>query len=71
VARGAERDYRTPRLKLNDIYLLLEGLGDRTINGVSYLWFGAVQEPFPMGLDENGRMRMAVNFDITKARSTA
>lgn len=71
VARGAVLDYKTPRLKLNDIFKLLDGLGDRSINGTRYLWVAAVQSPFPMGKDENSRPLIAVNFEIVKELSTA
>lgn len=71
VARGAQMDYTTPRLKVNDIYRLLEGFGDRSINGVRYLWIGAVQSPFPMGKDNDNRPLIAVNFEVVKELSTA
>ena len=63
--------YSTGRQKINDAYRLLDGFGDRTLNGVHYKWIGAVQAPFPMGEDENARPMFAVNFDVTKALSTA
>lgn len=71
VVRGAANDYATPRLKINDIYRLLEGYGDQTVNGVRYLWIGAVQSPFLMRRDEVSRPMLAVNFDVTKQLSTA
>lgn len=71
VARAAAWQYGTARLKINDCYRLLEGAGDRSINGVRYLWIGAVQSPFPMSRDENGRPLMVCNFDVTKELSTA
>lgn len=71
VARGAQMDYTTARLKINDCYRLLHNVGDRQINGVSYLWIAAVQSPFPMGKDENQRPLVAMNFDVVKAMSTA
>lgn len=71
VARAAEHDYAAARAKVQRAYELLEGMGDRVLNGVRYLWVGAVQEPFLMGRDTQGRVLIACNFDVTKERSTA
>lgn len=71
VARAGSMDYATARLKINDVYRLLEGYGDQTVNGVRYLWIGAVQSPYPMRRDESQRPYLAVNFDVTKELSTA
>ena len=50
---------------------MLHNVGNRTVNGVRYLWVSAVQSPFLMGRDENNRPLIAVNFDVMKALSTA
>lgn len=69
VARSTS--YASARAKARDAYLLLEGLGDVTLNGVQYKWVGAVQEPFMMGRDELGRVSIAANYDVVKSLSTA
>lgn len=67
AVRGAAYDYATVRTKINAVYKLLEGYGDTTVNGVRYLWIGAVQSPFPLQRDNaQGRPLLAVNFDVTK-----
>lgn len=71
VARADEYDYAAARLKVQTAYQLLEGMGDRTLNGVNYKWAGAVQEPFLLGRDDQGRVKVACNFDIIKAKSTS
>lgn len=66
VVRGKSFDYQTPRTKINGIYKMLEGYGDTTINGVRYLWVGAVQSPYPMRRDETQRPYLAFNCDVVK-----
>lgn len=63
--------YSTGRQKAHDAFRLLDGLRERTINGVRYLWIAAVQtEPFPIGRDENDRPLIACNYDVVKEMST-
>lgn len=71
MARAAEFDYAAARLKINNVMARLDGAGDLTLNGVRYLWIAAVQSPFPMGRDDQGRVRIGINFDVVKALSTA
>lgn len=71
VARAAEHDYAAARLKVQQAYAKLEGAGDLTLGGVRYLWIGAVQSPFLMGRDSQGRVMVACNFDVVKEASTA
>ena len=66
VSRAGEYDYSTARAKVQSVYALLEGLGDVTLSGVAYKWFGAVQEPFMMGRDDSRRVLIAQNFDVIK-----
>lgn len=45
-----------------------DGLGvGAVVGGTRYLWILAVQRPFPVGVDENDRMRFSVNFEATAA----
>lgn len=52
-------------------YTLLDGMRERVINGVRYLWAQAVQPPFFLDLDANGRTTIAFNVDVLKALSTS
>lgn len=67
-------DYETARATIDDIYTLLSKIGNEyeddapegvTINGTTYLHFQTVQEPFPLGPDDNGRHELAQNFIVT------
>lgn len=67
-------DYETARAKIDEIYTLLSKIGNEyeddapegvTINGTTYLHFETVQEPFPLGVDDNGRHELAQNFIVT------
>lgn len=70
VCRAAADDYAAARTKAQAIFVLLDGLPTRTINGVAYKWGAARQSPFLMGRDESGRVLVACNFDVVKAMST-
>ena len=70
VARGAAEDYQPTRLNAQNAWALLDGLS-RTINGVSYKWIKARQSPFLMGMDEEKRILIGFNMDVTKQLSTA
>ena len=63
--------YSTGRTKANEVFRLLDGLRERTINGVTYKWAAAIQSPFLMRRDENDRALIAANYEIWKAISTA
>lgn len=63
--------YSTGRQKAQDVYRRMDGLRERTINGVRYLWAASVQSPFLMGRDENDRPLIACNYDVMKVLSTA
>jgi len=63
--------YSTGRTKANEVFRLMDGLRERTINGVTYKWTAAIQSPFLMGRDENDRALIACNYEVWKAISTA
>lgn len=67
LCRAAQYDYATARTKAHDVYKLLDGLPARDINGTAYKWVAAIQSPFYMGSDANGRPLIATNYEITKA----
>jgi len=49
----------------------LDGLRARTINGTAYEWAQALQQPFYLEDDANGRVIFACNYLVAKARSTS
>lgn len=68
--------YADARTKIESVYALLDAVGNEyndatsegvTINSTLYLRFQAVQEPFPIGVDDNGRHELAQNFIATYA----
>jgi hypothetical protein len=63
--------YQRARASMNVIFRLLDGAGDRTVNGTRYLWIEAIQSPFALGQDETGRTLVACNFNVCKALSTS
>lgn len=58
-------------IEMNVIYRMLDGMGDRSINGTRYFWVEAMQPPFPLGEDDSQRSLVVCNFRIHKAMSTS
>ena len=71
VARAQAYDYQVARTRIHNAFVLLEGMAARSINGTAYKYGSAVQSPFPMGRDSDGRVLICCNFDIVKALSTS
>ncbi len=63
--------YDRARIGMNAAFKLLDGEGDKTINGVSYKWIAARQSPFALGRDESDRTLITCNFLAYKALSTS
>lgn len=63
--------YERARVAMNVVFKLLDGAGDRTVNGTRYSWIEAVQSPFALGRDEGGRSMVVCNFLVYKALSTS
>lgn len=57
--------------KAQDIWTLLDALGDKTINGVRYLSVYAIQTPFFFQKDETGRFTYACNYEIVREPATS
>lgn len=55
----------------SNAFNLLDGMRERVINGVRYLWAQAVQSPFYLDTDQNARTLIAFNIDVFKALSTS
>jgi hypothetical protein len=67
VARGARGDYAEARARAERAYRSLDGIANRTIQNAWYVRVRALQSPFSLGPDANGRYRIAFNAEITKA----
>lgn len=67
VARAASR--AAAETLLIAAYAALFAVRNVTVNGAFYLHLHPRQEIFPIGLDEVGRPRVAVNFDAIKTYS--
>jgi hypothetical protein len=63
--------YQTAAQMAANVHHLLDGFRARTINGTAYEWIEAVQQPFLLDEDVNGRTVIACNYQIAKARSTS
>lgn len=72
--RTRSDSYEDARAKIDNVYLLLSKIGNEyeddapegvEINGTTYLHFQTVQEPFEIGVDDNGRHELVQNFIAT------
>ena len=63
-------DYESGRLKIERIKQLLDGLADKMLNATRYVWIAALEEPFLLRRDEQGRTVFACNFEVLKERTT-
>lgn len=57
--------------EMNVIWRMLDGLGDRVINGTKYYWISAFGSPFTLPQDLTQRNLVVCNFLVVKAVSTA
>lgn len=69
VVRGDS--YATVDARINNVFLSMDGLPQRLINGTIYFAMMAVQSPFMLPPDPIGRIRKAFNCDVWKALSTS
>lgn len=60
--------YAAGRQEIEDIYRELDGFSG-VLNGTAYSLIRALQSPYQLPRDENGRWRFACNFEAIKARS--
>lgn len=68
VVRSLSEETALRRAQL--AFRLLDGLRERTINGVRYMWASAVQPPYALDRDENNRVMVTFNVDIKRGPST-
>lgn len=57
--------------KAQDVWNLLDALGDKTINGIRYLSVFALQTPFYLQTDESNRKVFACNYEVTRKPATS
>lgn len=67
VARATT--YSAARTKIGAVFTALHSLLNTSLSGTLYLSIEAVQSPFTLDRDTNGRVRCACNFHIRKALS--
>lgn len=63
-------DFQTARSRAETAYLLLDGLSNRslpTATGTAYAEINAVQAPFWVGPDANGRPIVSTNYNVRRA----
>jgi hypothetical protein len=64
VARS--KSYVSARAKIDQIQVALSGLANQTIQGEKYWLILANQSPIPLGPDEQGRHKLALNFEVLR-----
>lgn len=65
------KNYTTARILARDVDFLLNGLRNRTINGVQYKWVQHQQSPFFIMRDENNREEIGCNYNIIRHAATS
>ena len=65
------KTYTTARILAKDVDLLMNGLRNRTINGVKYSWVQGVQAPFFIARDANNREEVGCNYNIIRDSATS
>ena len=69
-ALSRSTSYRTARNNAEIVFTKLDGTANTllpTSTGIFYLSIDAIQSPFSIGRDENGRHLVSVNFTVVKA----
>ncbi len=69
VCRGTVDNLTAPTLLATQIMAALTGIVNQTLSGVFYLAVEAQQTPFPMRRDDNHRVEVACNYQVTKGYS--
>lgn len=59
------------RANMNDAWFQLQEVANETLSSRSWLRVAAVQSPFSVGQDEQGRWLFAANFDCVRATTAA
>lgn len=65
--RGAPDDYTGPRVKAQTAFASLIGISvDQVLSGTMYWMVTALQQPFPLGQDDNDRWKIVCNYSVQK-----
>ena len=70
MVHSRSTDYQTVRLVMEDVFSILDGVGNATLptaTGVRYATIDAAQPPFDIGQDQNDRHMLSVNFNVMKS----
>ena len=65
-SRAGQDDYETARVNAETVYKVLHNLVNTTIDSTRYLIIEALQPPFNLGRDQNGRWASGFNIQIHK-----
>lgn len=68
LVREDIQSFEDGRELIEDIYHELDHLADETMGSTRYLYVRALQSPFFLSFDGNGRPRFVANFEAMKAR---
>lgn len=60
------KSYLTAYTLIDSIKTTLHGVGHETWNGTTYELIKCTQDPFPLGYDEDNRIKLICNFDIQR-----
>lgn len=66
IARGGKNDYEAAQDAAETVYAALAALGGFTVNSNTYLKVQASSDALNLGPDDQGRPRVAVNFEVWK-----
>lgn len=69
VCRGKADDYDTPRLQLEKIRQAMTTIQAKTLSGTKWQMVVSLGGPISLGKDNNGRVRLACNFQVDKSPS--
>lgn len=61
-----DKIYKSARDRIESVVHALSGKTDLVIDGIRYYSIAAIQEPFPIQQDDNGRNRLVVNFEVAR-----
>lgn len=66
--RARNKSYSAAKTKIDSVVTALHGLAEQTLNSKRYLLVRANQSPESIGMDQNNRSELVVNFSVLKER---
>lgn len=67
MVHSRSTDYQTARNTIEDVFTILDGIGNTTLSGTRYGRIDAIQSPIDIGQDSNDRHMLSVNFNVMKS----